>query len=269
MYSYQHRYHAGSLADLHKHVILLAVLHALRAKASPFCVLDAFAGEGLYDLNSKESQKNQEYLTGFAKVRKADNLPLLLEELCNIAKSHQLTDKTFMYPGSPAIIAAKLRGQDRGVFIENHPQAYQQLRRFCGKQPQLHLHKREAYEAVPALLPLPEKRGMIFLDPSYEVKDEYTNICQVIGNAYPKFSNGIYVLWYPLLAARSHRSMRGKLQRACGEIKLWQHELAFPSLDDAEVGLQGSGIIIINPPWKFGEIVLPSLEFLQNTIEPC
>ena len=161
MYSYQHRYHAGNFADLHKHVVLLAILEILQKKDSPFCVLDAFAGEGIYNLNSKESQKNKEYLSGLGEIQKVETLPYFTNELLKLVNDYQIDDETLMYPGSPAIIYANLRPQDHAICIENHPQAYMQLRRNFGGKQQIHAHKRDSIEAINALVPFKEKRGLI------------------------------------------------------------------------------------------------------------
>lgn len=260
MYSYQHRYHAGNFADLHKHVVLLAVLAALQKKNTPFCVLDAYAGEGLYNLNCKESQKNKEYLSGFGKVQTEQDVPCLIQELLNIAKAYQTVDQPFIYPGSPAIIHAKLRPQDQAIFIENHPAAYIQLKKNLGRKAQTHIHKRDAMEAISALVPFKEKRGLIFLDPSYEVKEEYQIIGDLIQRAYLKFPQGIYMIWYPLLQAGRHTVLCADLKRRFQNI--WQHEWAPLAVEDNMGGLYGSGIIIINPPWRLDQEVEESLRFL-------
>lgn len=268
MYSYQHRYHAGSFADLHKHVILLALLETLQKKDSPFCVLDAFAGEGFYDLNSKESQKNQEFMQGFAQARKASNAPPLVQELLDIAKAYQIEDQTFMYPGSPAIIQAKLRAQDQGIFIENHPHAYKQLKRNFGRVPQMHIHRRDGLEAIQALVPFKEKRGLIFIDPSYEIKEEYKSLCDVIQQAYLKFAQGTYMLWYPLLRERRHVAMLAKLQRAL-PCKIWRHEMQFRKPDQQQEyeGLYGSGAVVINPPWQLDQTMQANLKFFRSLVK--
>ena len=259
MYSYQHKYHAGNFADLHKHLVLLAILKALQQKEPAFCVLDAFSGEGIYDLNCQENQKNQEYLQGFEKIRQLIDPPYLIQELLTIAKKYQTENQTFIYPGSPAIIHATLRTQDQAIFIENHPQAYAQLKKYFSYQQQIHTHKRDGIEAINALIPFKTKRGLIFMDPNYEVKEEYNTICSIVKKAYVKFSQGIYMIWYPLLQENRHVVLLNGLQDAFNN-NIWQHEW-IPIKNNTE-GLYGSGIIIINPPWQFNTIVQDSLQFL-------
>lgn len=265
MYSYQHRYHAGNFADIHKHVILIAVLEALRKKATPFCVLDAFAGEGVYNLTSKESQKNREYLAGFNQMQTlaGTTAPNFIQELLHTAKIYQDQQRdpqAIVYPGSPAIIYSKLRAQDRAIFIENHPAAYLELKnQFRGKT-QAHIHKRDGMEATHALIPFKEKRGLIFIDPSYEVKEEYKTIGKLVYQAWSKFPQGIYLVWYPLLSESRHISLCQELQQKFQNI--WQHEW-LPNHNDT-AGLRGSGVIMVNPPWNLDLELHDSLQFLTR-----
>lgn len=253
MYSYQHKYHAGSWADLHKHLILICLLNCLLQKNSAFCVLDAFAGEGIYDLKSEESQKNQEYLNGFNRILNTPELAIATKELVSIA---QTINTPLSYPGSPFIIYNKLRQQDRGILVENHPQAYVQLKKYFNNKQNINIHKRDAKEAILALIPFQEKRGLVFIDPSYEVKTEYKIISSIIIQAYKKFPQAIYMIWYPLLAANRHLELILTLKN--NFYNMWQHEYINNSQDKA--GIYGSGVIIINPPWQFDSIIKNDLK---------
>jgi 23S rRNA (adenine2030-N6)-methyltransferase len=232
----------------------------LKKKDKPFCVLDAFAGEGLYNLNSKESQKNQEYLYGFDLIRKLLMIPNFAKELLNIAENYQTTDNAFIYPGSPTIINAKLRLQDKAIFIENHPQAYAKLRKYFSKYKQVHIHRRDGLEAINALIPFKEKRGLIFIDPSYEIKEEYKTISDVVQRAYQKFPHGIYMLWYPLLQEARHTILLKELKCICDNI--WKHEWKPRSC--SLNSMYGSGVMVFNPPWQFETIVQEDLDFLSG-----
>lgn len=262
MYSYLHRYHAGNFADIHKHIILLAVLAALQKKDTPFCVLDAYAGEGIYDLQNAESQKNQEYQSGFGKIQRALDAPGFVQELLTIAHSYSQNHcERLIYPGSPAIINAKLRTQDQAIFIENHPAAYIQLKKHFGSKSQTHIHKRDAIESINALLPFKEKRGLIFIDPSYEIKEEYQTIIDTVQRAYSKFPQGIYMIWYPLLPAGRHTLLCTELKQKFQDI--WQHEwVPMPTKERTE-GLYGSGIMIINSPWNLDQTLEKDFKFLH------
>lgn len=260
MYSYQHRYHAGSFADIHKHLVLLSVLTRLQKKTTPFCVLDAFAGEGIYNLHTSESQKTKEYNTGFAYLKQAQNLPPLLAKLLSIAGSLKTMPDDLFYPGSPALIQPHLREQDRGILIENHPQAFAELKKNFNRYSNIHLHKRDALEALNALLPFPEKRGLIFIDPSYEVKTEYQQIANLVVKLHHKFSQGIYVIWYPILPEAFHENLLKILKKA--QIEHWSSQ--WRPYPEMKTGMIGSGVFVLNPPWRLKEEMTVLFEFLKR-----
>jgi len=194
MFSYLHRYHAGNFADVHKHLVLTAILTTLHKKVTPFCVLDTHAGEGIYTLHSREIQKNAEYKKGFYPLLKAPSPPPLIQRFLNI-----ITKEEKAYPGSPAFIHAFLRQTDRAILIEGHPQSFLHLKSWAKYKKNLSLHDRDSLEGLKALVPFKEKRGLVFIDPSYEVKTEYKEVGEALEAAFSRFSNGIYALWYPLL----------------------------------------------------------------------
>lgn len=242
MFSYQHRYHAGSFADVHKHIALVAILNHLQKKDAPFAILDTHAGEGLYDLKSREAQRNQEYKEGIQRLLKSEKpLPTVVKQYVDIVRSYGK-----YYPGSPAISAKFLRGQDDLILVEGHPGAFEHLKKHLGNNPHIHMHHRDSWEALKALVPFKEKRGLIFIDPSYEVKTEYRDIVKAVKIAYERFPQGIYLIWYPILAVGLHHKMVKQLSVVCEDT--WHHEWV-PDPDRAQ-GLLGSGIFILNPPWQ-------------------
>jgi 23S rRNA (adenine2030-N6)-methyltransferase len=257
-YSYQHRYHAGNFADIHKQLILLAIFQSLHQKPTPFCALDLFAGEGCYDLSSNEAQKNQEYLTGFELLQDLAKQPLGAELLKIIEDTQDLGGKN-TYPGSSAIIQSQLRSQDRGIFIENHPQAYNLLEQYFKADKNIKCYKEDAFLAINALLPFPEKRGLIFIDPSYEVKTEYKAIATAVEKAYKKFATGIYAIWYPLLVDKNHhQDLLININKLATD-KIFTHQWT-PLKGKIDTGMYGSGVIVINPPWELNQ----KLSFLNN-----
>ena len=253
MYSYQHRYHAGNFADLHKHTCLLAIINYLNKKPNPIFYLDAFAGEGLYDIQSFEAQKNQEYLTGYGLLEQAakqTSYPLF-EQLYNLTKSN-------LIPGSPLVIASNMRENDRAFFIDNHPQAYEQLASNFQYDKNIKTAKRDSYEAVKSLIPYIESRGVILIDPSYEVKKEYQDISNLVLNSYKKNSTGIYIIWYPILANKNyHKEIFSLLD--IDNNKIWHHQ--FKPYDYYE-GMIGSGLIVLNMPWSVDTQIEESFKWL-------
>lgn len=246
MFSYNHRFHAGNFADVHKHMALIAILKHLNQKPTPYCVLDTHAGEGIYSLQSQSASRLKEYKNGVLAFCERPPETPLAQEYVNCIQAFNAGSTITQYPGSPAIIQHYLREQDQAIFVEHHPQAVSVLKQHFKKQPQLHIHDRDANQAIGALLPFEAKRGLVFIDPSYEVKSEYTTIVDALMKGYQKFSHGIYVIWYPLLAQTHHVKLKQALKAAKLEKCLFHEWRPFP---DAP-GMQGSGLAIINPPWQ-------------------
>lgn len=264
MFSYQHRYHAGNFADVHKHLILIALLNHLEKKPSPFGVLDTHAGEGLYDLSTTESKKNNESQQGFLRLLNQTTLPSLVQQYIHTIQACNTNQQTLYYPGSPKIISQFLREKDSAIFIEGHPQAFDQLRQtFKYHSSHVHLHKRDAHEGLISLLPLKEKRGLIFMDPSYEVKTEYQQIALTLKKAFTRFTQGIYALWYPLLTENYHAKLLRSLQPSSLP-KVW-HCQWLPD-KTFQQGLLGSGMIIINTPWQVDSSIAQNFAELNRTI---
>jgi len=258
MFSYLHRYHAGNFADVHKHLVLTAILTTLHKKVTPFCVLDTHAGEGIYTLHSREIQKNAEYKKGFYPLLKAPSPPPLIQRFLNI-----ITKEEKAYPGSPAFIHAFLRQTDRAILIEGHPQSFLHLKSWAKYKKNLSLHDRDSLEGLKALVPFKEKRGLVFIDPSYEVKTEYKEVGEALEAAFSRFSNGIYALWYPLLPTQAHETLLRKIKK-CHFKSIWCSEW----IPDPEktTGLYGSGMIIINPPWQVDKMVTQAFSWMRQHI---
>ena len=236
MYSYQHRYHAGNFADIHKHVTLLAILKYLHNKESACCIIDAFAGEGIYNLNSKESDFNQEYKTGYSLLKDLSEKNFLYEELL------QKTTEN-IYSGSPYVIQSELRSQDRAIFIENHTKTHA------------------------LLVPYKEPRGIIFFDPSYEVKTEYHKLANFVYNNYKKNPQGIYVIWYPIIFQKSFHKELFWLFDKFPKDKIWHNQI-FHKKNEVKKGMYGSGIIVINIPWTVDTILDEHFHSLNEKSNP-
>lgn len=264
MYSYQHSYHAGNFADIHKHLALLAIMKYLHNKDSSICIIDAFAGEGIYDLNSKESSLNKEYQTGYSFLKDLVNKGDLFKELFNKAPENT-------YPGSPFIIQSELRSQDRAIFIENHKKSFEVLSENfyqISKNKNIKIYKKDAYEAMNSLVPYKESRGIVFIDPSYEVKFEYQKLSTFVCKNFKKNSTGIYVIWYPIIAQKNYHKELSMIfdNLDLPREKIWQNEI-FYKKNQIE-GMHGSGILVINMPWtvdkKLEECFLILEEFINK-----
>ncbi len=249
MLSYQHVYHAGNFADVHKHAILCLLLEALAKKEKPYFVLDAFAGRGLYPLNSELANKTAEYQDGITRVWTAQHRPKAVKKYLNSVRHFNLNGELKVYPGSPAIIQQLLRPQDRVALCELHPAEFEALRQAIPSSRHVKLYKRDAFEAIKAFLPPKERRGLLLLDPSYESKGEYLTIAETVIESYKHWREGTYAIWYPILAANNHLKLRAKLKHS-GIRKILDCSLQLQSSAD---GMSGTGMLIINPPWHLNE----------------
>lgn len=261
MMSYLHRYHAGCFADVHKHLSLLAILEKLKQKEAAFAVCDLFAGEGVYDLQHEASQKNQEYQNGVARVWHQSFSHPLIEDYLSKIRAVNATESWQYYPGSASFIAQTLRAQDRAILIEKHPQAFSTLKQVFKKNRQVHCHQRDAFEAFKALVPFKEKRGLMFIDPSYEIKTEYARIAQCIIQYFKHFSNGVYLIWYPVLKEQHHLLLTQPLLSHFKN-NLWQNEWSFQS--QPLQGMHKSGLLAINLPYQCDTQVLRALDVIKS-----
>lgn len=258
MLSYRHAFHAGNFADVHKHAAWLLGIRALHRKPAPFCLLDAYAGAGLYALDDPAARKTGEWLSGIARVMQAHDLPEMLAEYRAAVRGVNKNEELQCYPGSPLLAAGGLREHDRLICLELHPADFPLLRKTFAKDPRVQVHRRDAREGMPALLPPREKRGLVLIDPPYEQALEYAQVPSALRAAWQRWPTGSYLLWYPLLERNPHIPMLRSL--TTGDIRkvLVQELLLFPGA----TGLQGSGLAWINPPWQADEALAEAGEWL-------
>ncbi|MGE4064045.1 MAG: 23S rRNA (adenine(2030)-N(6))-methyltransferase RlmJ [Rhodospirillaceae bacterium] len=253
MLSYQHGYHAGGPADLHKHAALCAVLDRLAQKEKPFVVVDLYAGHGVYGLGTAEAQKTREFEDGIGRLwPPAKEVPSAVEKLLATVAALNPESRLVRYPGSPALARAALRKHDRLILNELHPAAFADLRRWAGRDERISVHKRNGLEALIALTPPPIRRGVAVIDPSYEIKSEYTDVPEAVRTAHRKWKDGIFFVWYPVLADGRHQSLIDGMKTGI-EAETLKCELSFNSRKPGKEapGLLGTGLIIVNPPWRF------------------
>jgi 23S rRNA (adenine2030-N6)-methyltransferase len=248
--NYQHIYHAGNFADVAKHVALLACLDTLKRKDAAFVVLDTHAGRGVYDLQSAEAHKSREAERGVqALIERAAGEPSLANYFAaiRVRKGKRLK----FYPGSPALIAAALRPQDRAVFVELAPAEARAIERQVASAGKIHTQIADGYEAIKALLPPPERRGLVLIDPPYEEADEVKKLLRCVGDACTRWPTGVYLIWYPIRSAELRRSIHARVA-ALKIPKILFADIAIHP-DDAGIGLAGSGLLIVNPPFGIEE----------------
>jgi 23S rRNA (adenine2030-N6)-methyltransferase len=255
---YRHAFHAGNFADVHKHVGLLALLAALSRKDKPFLYLDTHAGSGLYDLHGEEARRGNEASAGVERLLQAPlaaTHPALAHYLESLRALRGVLGGQH-YPGSPLLAAAALRPGDRGLCIEAQPQEARRLQRALDSLGGLVLapvraQSGDGYERLIALLPPAERRALVLIDPPYEAADEFQRIATVLPEALRRFATGVYCVWFPVKRERDTMLWLARLGRAIAQptlaLQLWLKPR------DQAAGLNGSGLVVVNPPFQFDE----------------
>jgi 23S rRNA (adenine2030-N6)-methyltransferase len=275
--SYRHGFHAGNAADVFKHEVLIFCLDYLRRKEKPFLCVDTHAGAGLYPLGEENAQDNREWKSGLGKL-----LPFLAErEKPPPAMAARYLEIISSLPGapnhcagSPLIMEKLLREQDRLVCFELHPEDFKTLARVTRGRAEA--RREDGPGGLKALLPPPSRRGLIFIDPPWEEKDEYGAIPLAAAGALRRFPEGIYIIWYPLLASPKDPSKAGLdisgallgnyAGRRCRAELYTASRNSLP--ENSPRGMYGSGLVIYNPPWTLRPALEETLPFLASVLGP-
>jgi 23S rRNA (adenine2030-N6)-methyltransferase len=240
--NYRHAYHAGNFADVVKHLAEVAILEHLAKKDSPFAVIDSHAGRGRYDLASEEARKTGEAGTGIEKLRGLSGPPLLARYLGLVANTGP-----GIYPGSPLIAARMLRAQDRLVAVEKHPEEAAMLKQVLLPWRKARVEEDDGYAWLLSLLPPPERRGLVLIDPPFEAADEFELLGRTLREALRRFANGIYLVWYPIKSDAAVNAFVGEVLTA-GAAKALKIEIA---IDAPDGKLGRAGLLVLNPPFQF------------------
>jgi 23S rRNA (adenine2030-N6)-methyltransferase len=265
MLSYLHGYHAGNHSDVLKHVVLTALLAQLTAKDKPLRFIDTHAGAGGYDLRSAAAQKNREYLDGIGKLWNAADVPAPVARWLELVRRYNDgAQKLVRYPGSPWLARESLRPADSLFLFELHPAEHRVLEQKLGADRRVTVLRQNGLEGCIGLVPPPERRGLVLVDPSYEVKDEHSDVLESLGKAHRRFATGTYAIWYPVLERRWVQRFE-RAVRATGIEPLALYELSVLP-DGTARGLTGSGMLIVNPPWKLGEEMEATLPWLAREL---
>ena len=264
--NYQHVYHAGNFADVAKHVALIHCLDALKRKDGAFFALDTHSGRGLYDLRSPQALKSGEAQQG---VQKLIALGFGEEPLARYfeAIGARAGRPLGRYPGSTALIAGALRPQDRALFVETIPAEARAAERLIQGDGRMRFEAGDGYAALRTHLPPIERRGFVLIDPPYENVDEWRTMLRAFADAYRRWPGAIYMVWYPILGAAQRRSVHKRLQ-ALGIPKMLCADLAVHA-DEAEIGLAGSGLAIVNPPFGADAHLQAAYEAIHRRLAPA
>ena len=265
MLSYRHSYHAGNHADVLKHIVLTLCINALKEKEKPFLYLDTHSGAGRYLLKSEHSEKTGEYLSGINLLWQQPNIPELLNTYLSVIKRYNPFSELKYYPGSPLIAKQLLRQQDKLNLTELHPTDYPLLRQEFSKDKRAKVLREDGFAQLKSKLPHEFRRGIILIDPSYEIKDDYQIIPKALFEAYKRFATGVYLIWYPVVSRTQTQKMIDSIIKL-GIRRISQFELAIKP-DNNQKGMTASGMLVINPPWKLHAQMQTILPWLKNTLD--
>ncbi len=258
--NYRHSFHAGNHADVLKHAVLLRMVTLMQGKETPLCYLDSHAGTALYDLQGDDAERTGEYLGGIGRLWEQAELPELLGAYRDAVALYNTDGQLRLYPGSPQLIADRLREQDRMIVSELHPADAAILKEHYAGEPRIAVHHRDGYELPKAFLPVPEKRALWLLDPPFEKSDDLERCMSAVQIAVQRMRQTVIALWYPIKDQRLLQDFYRRMADA-GLPKVLRIELNVRPADTS-LGLNGSGLMLVNPPWPLWqelEQVLPWL----------
>jgi len=263
--SYRHAFHAGNFADVLKHSVLTLVLEYMTRKEKGFYYIDSHSGAGIYQLADEYAQKTGEYKDGIAKLIENDDLPEALQPYIDLVKDlNRESDELSLYPGSPGIARQFTRRQDSAHLFELHPSDIEHLKEYSQRWNKSHVKQSDGYQGVLGLVPPPNRRGVVLIDPPYELKEDYLKAVRTIVNAYKKFATGTYILWYPVVKRELVEQMQDAFTKS--EVRnLLQVEYC-QQADTQEYGMTGAGLFIVNPPWQLTSQLAEILPYLKDKL---
>ena len=271
MLSYRHAFHAGNFADVLKHLVLANTLQYATRKAAPVFYLDTHAGAGLYRLNAEAAQKTGEAAAGIRKLDFGTLLAAAPEAARLALQTYQDAINPFLqcgqYPGSPILAAAMLRRQDHLQLYELHSTDYRLLLANTETDKRIKCEQEDGFQSISVLLPPVQKRAVILIDPSYELKEDYSRAIKVFAAIYQRMPTAQALLWYPVVQRANINWMIEKLLHT--EIRdLWQVELGIQADTDG-FAMTASGLLLLNPPWTLPTQLRESLPLLQQQLAPA
>lgn len=267
MLSYRHSYHAGNFADVLKHITLCLVLDYFKQKEKPFVYIDSHAGAGLYNLSSLEANKTGEYLNGIQKIIHHQKLRKLIPSYFSIIDNLNTSDNNniLYYPGSPYFAQKTLRDIDKLILMELHNSEIENLKNNFYRDRRVNIHHRNGFEGLNALCPPTPKRGIVLIDPSYELVDDYNNVINTVKKALQKWNTGCFIIWYPILNTNKDHSvmMHEKLKSLSTNENCFEFKLLLKN-DNLEPKMIGSALTVINGPYNLKETLIPILNILND-----
>ena len=263
--NYRHAFHAGNHADVLKHLVLSRLLALLAKKDAPYAYLDSHAGIGLYDLRGDQASRTGEWLEGIQRVWQADDVPALFDDYLGVIRALNPDGQLRYYPGSPEVARELSREQDRLQLNEKHPEDGQLLKANMKYDRRVAVHLGEGWHVPRALLPTAQKRAVLLIDPPFEQADELQRCAQAMKESIARMRQAVVAIWYPIKDQRQLKRFYQDLQ-GTGAPKLLRVELLVHAADNADVGLNGSGPAIANPPWGLEDELRSVLPWLGQNL---
>lgn len=263
--NYRHAFHAGNHADVFKHIVLTRLIALMSRKEQPFAYLDTHAGLGLYDLRGDQATRTGEWLEGIARLWQATDRPALTDDYVKVINRLNTEGELRYYPGSPELARRLMRQQDRVLLNEKHPQDGQLLKENMKKDPRVAVHLGEGWHVPRALLPVTEKRAVMLIDPPFEQLDELQRCAKAMKETITRMRQTVAAIWYPI--KDDSRALKRFYQEltSSGAPKLLRVELLVHPLDTPQ-SLNGSGLVISNPPWGLEEELNELMPWLANLL---
>jgi 23S rRNA (adenine2030-N6)-methyltransferase len=264
MLSYLHGYHAGNHADVLKHTVLTALLARLVAKDKPLRYIETHAGAGGYDLRSPAARKNREHDTGVGKLWGARDAPSAVARWLALIERYNANSHLKRYPGSPWLARESLRPIDKLFLYELHPAEHRALVRGTAGDKRVKVSREDGLLSCIGLVPPPDKRALLFIDPSYEIEDEHRQVIDAVTKVHKRFATTVIAIWYPVIerrwVERYERALRSAFR---AELALYELCISQPG---AARGLAGSGMFVVNPPWQLDDELRESLPWLVRRL---
>ncbi|MCG8909507.1 MULTISPECIES: 23S rRNA (adenine(2030)-N(6))-methyltransferase RlmJ [unclassified Pseudomonas] len=262
--NYRHAYHAGNHADVLKHIVLARIFALMARKDTPFAYLDSHSGIGLYDLLGDEASRTGEWESGIGRLYGRDDLPELLQDYLGVVSALNPDGGLEFYPGSPELGRRLTRPQDRVMLNELHPEDGRLLKANMAGERRIAVHQGDGWLLPRAFLPVPEKRGVLLIDPPFEQPDDLERCVTALDEAIGRMRQTVVAIWYPIKDRRQLKRFYQRLEKSSAP-KLLRVELCVHPADTAD-RLNGSGLVIANPPWPLDEELRGLLPWLAETL---
>jgi len=274
MFSYRHAFHAGSHADILKHLTLIHLVEYLQEKPGALTIIDTHAGAGIYSLKDGFAAVSKEAEGGILKllqfIEAGNPTAQSVKKYLELIQAENVEGELVTYPGSPFILARLLRPQDRLKLFELHPKEIDILRHNVSQlkqTKQIDVYAEDSFARLKGLLPPPSRRGLVLIDPSYEDKQDYRYLEGALEEALQRFATGCYAIWYPILSRRESAALPDRMKKiTVSHKRSWLHTELRVENAPGERRLQASGVFIINPPWTLEKYLAEALPTLTKAL---